>query len=248
MNNGTRDIDEVLYFRSDISPFLVHLTKDKSTTQSKEILKSIIEQKQLIAGQSSISYAHYGLDNLTEEKKHFFQAISFTETPLNEIYCLMEIDKRQINLQPYGLVFVKDRLIEKGVSPALYFNNHNPGDKDKVFEALCSLIDTHEEAAKRILPLVSAFGYYINRPTKSTKSTTKIDFTWEREWRFPNNDGKFKFEKEDIFIGLCPHEEIETFEELLPDVKFIDPMRNVKWYANKLVEARKRCDIKYSVV
>lgn len=37
-----RDINDILHFRADISPFLVHLTRDQRNTHAKENLKKII--------------------------------------------------------------------------------------------------------------------------------------------------------------------------------------------------------------
>ena len=44
--------------------------------------------------------------------KDYFSAVCFTETPLNEIYSLLEISRRRVNLKPYGLVFLKEKLQE----------------------------------------------------------------------------------------------------------------------------------------
>jgi hypothetical protein len=49
-------------------------------------------------------------------------------------------------------------------------------------------------------------------------------------------------------MGLCPHDEIRKFERLWAPIEFIDPTRNMKWYAEKLIRARQRLDLKYSVV
>jgi hypothetical protein len=51
-----------------------------------------------------------------------------------------------------------------------------------------------------------------------------------------------------VFVGLCPHDEIPFFDSLFPPVGFIDPTRNMKWYATKLIAARQRLDLKYWVV
>lgn len=58
----------------------------------------------------------------------------------------------------------------------------------------------------------------------------------------------FEFEREDVFMGLCPHGEISNFEDEFDWVEFIDPQRNMKWYAEKLVNARKKHSLQYSVV
>jgi hypothetical protein len=54
--------------------------------------------------------------------------------------------------------------------------------------------------------------------------------------------------EEDIFVGICPHEEIERFEKMFKKINFIDPRRNMKWYATQLINARCRLDLKFSVV
>lgn len=51
-----------------------------------------------------------------------------------------------------------------------------------------------------------------------------------------------------LWAGLCPDDEISDFEELFPEVGFVDPRRNMKWDAKKLIEARQRLDLKFSVV
>ena len=41
---------------------------------------------------------------------------------------------------------------------------------------------------------------------------------------------------------------LDDFETAFPNVTFIDPTRNMKWYASKLVEKRRHFDLKHSVV
>jgi hypothetical protein len=247
-DSDLREIDKILLFRNDISPFLVHLTRDTDKF-AKSNLESILDSQSLIYGPVPFSDARYGLDLsfLTPAVKlNFFSAISFTETPLPEIHNLLDIARRQTDLKPYGLVFIKSKLKSKGVSPVVYINNMN-GDKDHVVRALCSLIHSDSQAAMQILPLIAIFGRYL-KPVGGTYHEGDVDFTWEREWRFVSGDHKFKFDREDVFVGLCPHDEISFFESKFDWLSFIDPMRNVKWYAEKLVRARKESQLEYSVV
>jgi hypothetical protein len=133
------------------------------------------------------------------------------------------------------------KLCERGVSPVIYLNNELK-DKEKVIQAMCKLKDSDPDSAKEILPLISVFG-------KLLKKEGDIDFLWEREWRYPSVKGELQFSEDDIFIGICPDVEISDFEGLFPGVKFVDCQRNMKWYANKLIEARKKHpDIRVSVV
>jgi len=244
-----RNIEDILLFRGDISPFLIHLTKDNNKKASAILIK-ILREKKLIAGNDCISDIKYGgfTNNLSEQQKNeFFSAICFTETPLSEVQCLLEINYRQVNLKPYGLVFLKERLQALGVSPVLYLNNE-ASDKENIVKALFELTNTHPNEAKELLPLFSIFGCKIKHPGTSQKPKGKVDFRWEREWRYPAIRGDFAFDYDDVFIGLCPHQHIQKYEEKFKPILFIDPRRPMKWYATKLIDARHRSDLKYSVV
>jgi hypothetical protein len=246
-----RDIQDILHFREDISPFLVHLTRDKTGGLTASVLlKHIIASKELIPGASLVSDARFGLRTASlsdEQKKRSFSAICFTETPLNEIHCLLEISSRKVALAPFGLVFMKNALMKLGVSPVLYLNNLN-ADKDAIIKALCSLRESHPAEAEQLLPLLAIYGQKLQPPGARTRSAGIIDFQWEREWRYPAVGGNLHFAEQDVFVGLCPHDEIAAFERLFPPVGFVDPRRNMKWYATTLIEARQRLDIKYSVL
>lgn len=244
-----RSIDDILQFREDFSPFLVHLTKKTDHMTAADVLKNILKNRQLEAEKTEISDAKYGgkTNSMSpDDKKKFFGAICLTETPLNEVHSLLEIHSRAIQLEPYGFVFLKDLLATKGVSPVLYLNNEQ-GDKGVVAQALFSLIERAPAAAEKLLPLIAVFGNKLT-PPDAAKQTGRTDWRWEREWRLPAASGPLKFDANDIFIGLCPEEEIDEFERLLPTVGFIDPRRNMKWYAKKLIDARQRLDLKHSVV
>lgn len=250
-----RSIDQILRFRSDISPFLVHLTKrtglswNKSSRTAHQNLRSILESSELRPGSAPVSDAQYGYAKFLSErrKKELFGATCFTETPVSEIHCLFEIAYRSIHLEPYGLVFVKTALAECGVSPVLYLNNIT-GTTDSVFQALASLIDSHPDEARNILPLISVFGKKVKPPNAPRRQPGSIDFRWEREWRYPAIHGPFCFDHDDVFIGLCPHGEIDEFERDFPNISFIDPLRNAKYYAQKLIANATRLSLDVSVV
>jgi hypothetical protein len=248
-----RNIDDVLHFREDISPFLVHLTRGTTSEggiPAYDALRQIITTMSLKPGRRLVSQARFGIWTMgltDEQKSRYFSAICFTETPLNEVHCLLDIAYRDIHLSQYGLVFLKDTLLQRGVSPVLQFNNIG-GDKNSLIQALCSLIGTSPSEAEAFLPLISTFGKKIQAPGTATPPEGNLDFRWEREWRYPYAKGPLIFDPNDIFIGLCPDDRISEFERLLPGVGFVDPVRNVKWYATKLLQARQRLDIKFSVL
>lgn len=249
-----RLIEDILHFRSDIPPFLVHLTRKNETQTASEVLKTIFNNRILKASSNQVSDAKYGMltsDMSENDKKKNFSAICFSETPLNEIHCLLEIVYRSINLEPYGLVFIKENLQSKGVSPVFYLNNYT-NDKDEVIQHLCkSFINTNSGA--KILPLFANTGVRLTNPFAQYRQTEKVNFMWEREWRYPSFYGDLTLYDSDIFVGLCPHDEIDEFETLTftlfgKSIGFIDPKRNMKWYATKLINRRKELGMKSEVV
>jgi hypothetical protein len=249
-STAPREIEDILRFRSDISPFLIHLTRGTEMQTAAEALEQIIAKRQLVPGDEPVSDAQFGvpLQEARSSKREFFRAICFTDTPLNEVHCLLEIATRRKQLEPYGIAFLKEKLRANGVSPVFYINNEG-GDKDPVISALCKLIDgSSVEAAKEVLPLVSVFGKKLTGVGAAQSSSGVVDWLWEREWRYPAVKGPLEFKEGDIFVGFCPQDEISNFEDLMPGVGFIDPRRNIRWYATKLIRARQRLDLKYSVV
>jgi hypothetical protein len=245
-----RSIEDILHFRPDISPFLVHLTRTREGHEADAVLRTILEERLLRPGPTLVSSARFGgytLDIPRQEQERLFCALCFTETPLNEIHCLLEIRYRQVNLAPFGIVFLKERLQEHGVAPVIYINNEQ-GDQDPVIRALFSLRQSYQDAASLVLPLVSVFGKKVCPPGASSLPQGRLDWRWEREWRRPFAKGELCFDESDVFVGLCPHDRISDFESAFPPVRFVDPTRNMKWYATTLIEARQRLDLKYSVI
>ena len=246
-----RDIQDILNFRTDISPFLVHLTRDLPQGPSaRDNLTSILWHNELRCGPTEVSDARFGMYTLglsAADRSRFLKALCFTETPLSEVHNLLEIEDREVNLAPYGLVLIKERLAARGVSPVLYFNNLQ-ADKDAVFQGLCSLRVNNPDVAAQVLPLVSVFGQKIQAPGVLQRPPGDVDWRWEREWRLPFVQVSLRFDAGDVFVGLCPHEEIAAFEARLPGVGFIDPTRNMKWYATTLIRARHRFNMTVSVV
>lgn len=250
-----RNIDDILHFRSDISPFLAHLTRRHGEfALAENSMRSILNSCSLKQGSTQVSDARFGgytLRMSDEDKLRYFSAICFTETPVNEVHTLLEIQYRQVDLEPWGLVFMRERLQARGVAPVLYINNER-GNMEVVIGALFALRASNPDAAAPLLPLVSIFGQKVRPPGAAEAPPGRIDWRWEREWRYPYCEGELPFSAEDVFIGLCPHDRIDEMDALarerLSGVEFVDPTRNMKWYANKLIAARQRLNIKHSVV
>lgn len=243
-----RAIKDVLAFRSDISQFLVHLTKNSDGLAAKDRLKDMLNTGILRQSGNPVADSRWRLPFTHTLFTELTSAICFTETPLSQIHCLLNIAKRQVNLEPYGLVFMKDRLQGMHISPVHYINNW-ADDAVDMFDAYRFLADsaTHGDAAQRILPLLSLYGHYLEA-LNGKKQTGKQDFYWEREWRRPYCHGDFEFDyRKDIFVGMCPQGEVREFEGAF-DMSFFDPRVAMSYASKKLVARRKVLGLKISVV
>jgi len=257
MPKPKRSIDDILHFRDDISPFLIHMTKKNGEKSAKDNLHLILKSKLLKAGKNPVSAATYArsstrhpnnwmfkadFDKLSEDIKTCFRAICFSETPLRFSHCLFDIAGRSVNLEPYGIVLIKSHLQQKGVSPVLYINNYTK-DKEPTLDLIADLVYTNIDIARELIPLLGFAGHYMNSSTPGIH-----DFQWEREWRYPAIKSDLKLSNSDIFIGLCPSDDIEEFEKLYPGILFIDPMFPLEYFATKLISCRKKHDMKYSIL
>lgn len=239
-----RKIKDILHFRRDIPPFLVHLTRknEDKNNLAKDNLIRILDSKTLIQSQELISDIRFGGDCRHINNAHeFLSSICVTETPLESIHCLIDIQGRKVNLESYGIVFLKENLKKENFSPVLYFNNFEKGIVDDILQSLFSITNGQLEVAKKFLPLVSTFG-------NSVKKAGEYDFYWEREWRRPFTYGDFQFDLEKVFCGLCPEEDIGFFEDNYPGLPFVDPIKPPSWYASKLIQRRKELKMEHSVV
>ncbi len=217
--------------KKDYSPLLVHLTREGEINgvamTARYRLNSILSDKTLKA--FNYKYCLFG-PNLASQSSSLqdkFKVVCFTETPVDQIDVLLEdVIERDFKLEPYGLVFEKKYIREKGGNPVFYVT------KDiaraiyrSLFQSLCDnkLPDnvTPEQASK-LLALV-------------TVCEEGNDWHWEREWRIVGN---LEFNLSDIYCGLCREEEISYFESSYPGVEFISPAWGIARILDKLVERK----------
>ncbi len=211
--------EEFLEKKKDFSPFLVHLAKDDDDNMmyAKDALDMILNQKTLKA------YNHYcyfspaltNSQNVSLQDK--FKVACFTETPIGQIDVLLNtVSGRNFKPEPYGLVFEKEYIREKGGNPVFYVT------KEIARPLLDLLYEPHverkEQTSEKICKLLALV----------TVCEKGNDWHWEREWRIVSN---LEFNLEDIYCGLCPEKDIEYFEYKYAPVKFISP----NWRNNKIL-------------
>jgi hypothetical protein len=170
--------------RSDFSRFLVHLTRKTGGFEAEENLISILRQQKLEARNFHCLFApKLKIRNLTPVLRNAFKTVCFTETPLDQIHKMTsESYPRRIKLRPYGLVFSRRTLIEKGGNPAVYVN----GEGTTIKQYLLSEFDRNFEDVRALKTLKQKDEYYkeiVHYYSLINVMQKKHDFSWEREWR-----------------------------------------------------------------
>jgi hypothetical protein len=194
--------------REDVSRFMVHLTRDDREDQdggntARKNLARIVKEKRISAFNPHCFF-NPRLKKLDEKVAAKFAVACFTEVPLNQIHLLCRsISGRQINLEPYGLVFTREFVVSAGGQPALYINGYD--NNRWLHECVNGVYDQAVVNGKliepywRILPFINAMHEH-------------YDFTWEREWRVL---GGLKFRAKDIVCVILPADKDEDLKEVL---------------------------------
>lgn len=219
--NEKINIEELLTHRTDLSTFIVHLTRTYNKKSASDNLKSIITSWNIEAR----SCLGFDKDFL---KKNNSKVISFTETPLEYLYILTEkIKGRQCEFEPYGIAITKKLARKNSVNPVWYIDM-TPGPDwvlQKALKALSNIKNTDaNDALKELFPFIEQMGDW------RMKGGTCKEFWWEREWRHAGN-----LKLPDHVIGLCPEHEIADFEKFAAsknrNIRFIDP----RWGMEKII-------------
>ena len=233
-------IEELLASRTDLSTFLVHLTRSSNGISAKEILKTIISDEKLLAG------APYGIaakllgdkGKSTDSQK----VVCFTETPMEHLSLLSsEIENRSYKFEPYGLAFTRKQCRSKGVN-AVWYIDITPGHTwltnplNQLVENAIATGDYDASAISRISPFIEQMGVWAGDPGAGTPGYRK-EFWWEREWRHVGD-----FDLPNTYMILCPTsdmKELKAFVDGLDDavrprVSFIDPFWSLESIIGKL--------------
>jgi hypothetical protein len=202
--------ERVVWKRSDLSFFLVHLTKDRDS------LLSILNKQD---GYCSINGARNGFfKDFADVPSEDVTGVSLTEAPLDQIkHFAHSMDGDVVRkYSKYGVVF--DQLFIRRIGGNPCFSVNTLADYT-LRDAILDLKDRcpREEYApmRRLLLYFNTFGF-----TGASKGVREVDFYWEREWRVPGN---LRFRYEDIFVALCNSDDVVQLSEAYPEVPFICP-------------------------
>jgi len=224
-----KNIRDVLYRRSDLSTFVVHLTKDKTS------LKSIIRDWKIEA-KSVWGLAKNKIKEDTSDEKSQ-KCVCFTETPFEYLSFLIEkIEGRSFKPGHYGIAITKKLARNKGINPIWYIDISPGNNRDKwitkYIEELIELGKKSEEGftnhpIAQITPFVEPMGKGNNQDTGESYCK---EFWWEREWRHIGD-----FELPNHLIIICPEDEFPEFEALVQDKEWKPKCIDPNWGLEKII-------------
>lgn len=230
-------IEDILSQRTDLSTFLVHMTKDTTSMTALDVLKNILKTGEVRSGRKAFGQAVMplstaGLPTTSQ------QCVCFTETPLVHLRLILgEIDGRNVPLKPYGIALPKKIGRYLGVNPVWYIDQ-SPGAKDGwLSDHWNKLIDAAIEDAKsekvkfedspvaQLTPFVEQMFTY--------KDGGRKEFWWEREWR---KRGRLKLPQR--FIVIAPEKSHSSLREFITaQDKYVPkmPLIDANWSLEQII-------------
>jgi hypothetical protein len=225
-------ITELLARRTDLSTFLVHLTRDSDDGKVKagEKLMSIITSGTLKAGEPfGAAKDLLKQANLSTDSQ---RCVCFTETPLEHVGLLTEKieEPRDCKFEPYGIAITRKQGRRLKVNPVWYLDM-TPAKghywlTNSVADLVKAAIKDHVEGVEpfddqpiaNLAPFIDWMGVW--------PSGNRKEFWWEREWRYCGD-----FTLPPRYIILCPADEAWEFDAVLehelgekaPHGSYIDP-------------------------
>lgn len=238
----SKQIEEILARRGDLSTFLVHLISSQNSSKKEltkeelqEALTSIIENNQIESRNPWGMLKQYHEDpNLIDSIKEKQKCVCFSETPLEFIWSLCEdIPGRNCPLSNFGIIITKKEARNQGVNPVWYIDGtegHGGLDK-KINKLIQDAINKKDEQEKNELFELTPFFEVMNSwKDKDSGQTKRKEFWWEREWR---HKGPFKLPED--FITICPQEDHKHIESIITkkgkSAHLIDP----RWSMEQMI-------------
>ncbi len=231
--------------RSDLSNFLIHLTKNGSfelwrdyrpkqghflfgESETLNAARSLVE---ILGGNppTLLARAPFGIFKLTgintgkNVKMNipvaWLRSVCFSETPLRELKSFYRATQEEKNWTAK-----KNKYQKYGLAFHADFVRNRGGHPVFYYDRRNAAIAQSVEALGKpelhpvtqpILPLCEPYGPKVLEPQK------EIDFRWEREWRIV---GDFQFAWTDVAFGICAEKHIEAFEARVQhQFPFLDP-------------------------
>lgn len=209
-------IESLLHRRSDLSTFLVHLTRDSTSgTSARQSLMAILGAQKVRALSGFGPAASLVKGTRFEDSQ---RVVCLTETPLEHTWMMCQpIAGRNVQLSSYGLAFTKDWGRRCGVNPIWYIDI-SPGHDwltlpvQRLIEAALATLDLPFTQPYGGLPDILRLTPFMEQMGSGVRSSDgasyRKDFSWEREWR---HCGDLSFELNDVTAIFAPESDHEQF-------------------------------------
>ena len=113
------EIRSILHRRTDLSTFIVHLTRRMPNYGPQDALVDIARSGRLEAG-TALAWAK-AQDDRNDRTKQSQRAVCFSETPLEHINLMIgDIQGRRVVMEPYGVALTKLKARKLGINPVWY--------------------------------------------------------------------------------------------------------------------------------
>ncbi len=167
--------------REDLSPYLVHLTRDNRRHFRKTGLTAALSfeniwKEQTIKARRVLCIHREQILQEDPKIQAMFRVVCFTSTPLTQIKHVVGVLRQEYKFEAYGFIFKREFLYGKGAQKAIYINQYDGS--------------WMREWADRMYELA-----------KRSKFTVRHDFAWEREWRVTVH---VKFDYDDLVGVFLP--------------------------------------------
>lgn len=234
------EIEPLLHRRTDLSTFLVHLTREYDTSASRDNLISILTDRRIEAR------SVYGMASKWSEKDQAVAAtqrcVCLSEAPLEQTWMLVrDIKGRSTRLSSYGLVFTKSFGRRRGANPVWYLDitpGHdwltNPvnalveiarrGESFRIKSTPPSVAGPLEKSPAPADDPILQLTPFLEQMGPTNQQGQIKEFWWEREWRVV---GDLAFHWNNVVAVLVPesdHDDLVTdlAAQLGQDESFVD--------------------------
>ncbi len=237
------NVNEILARRTDLSTFLVHLTRaDTEELTAEDSLASIL-RSQVIEARNPFGMAADKLRSAGDDASSQ-NTVCFTETPLENVNLLASaIEGRACQFAPYGIAITRRQARSLGVNPVWYLDI-TPGH-NWLTNPINTLVQTNIEnpggdsrGILEISPFMEQMGTRQQTGDGPGEQGYRKEFWWEREWRHVGN-----FSLPPRYIVLCPKRSIPALRGIIEELdefaapnkySFVDPMWSLEMIIGKL--------------
>lgn len=219
-------IRSILHRRTDLSTFVVHLTRRRNESYSGQDALVDIARSRRLEARTPLGWAK-AIDDPNDASRQSQRVVCFSETPLEHINLMIgHIDGRSIEMEPYGVALPKLKARKLGINPVWYIdmtpeagsnrewlsNSLDKMKKELVAADAAGISPFHKTIGAKLFPFMEQMG---------TWSSSSKEFWWEREWR---HVGDVPIPTTSV-IWLCPEGEIDAINDRVgaPLNPWLDP-------------------------